>query len=85
MTDPATIAQTDRVRRGFTADASRLNSRWRGDITYIRSWEQLLFLATVIGIASRRVVGYAMADHLLIRPSVRSSSSRNATPPVAVA
>jgi putative transposase len=35
-----------------------------GDITYIRTWEGWLFLATVIDIASRRVVGYAMADHL---------------------
>ena len=42
----------------------RLNSRWCGDITYIRTWEGWLFLATVIDIASRRVVGYAMADHL---------------------
>ena len=34
------------------------------DITYIRTWEGWLFLATVIDIASRRVVGFAMADHL---------------------
>jgi putative transposase len=54
----------DRVRRDFTADASRLNSRWCGDITYIRTWEGWLFLATVIDIASRRVAGFAMADHL---------------------
>jgi transposase InsO family protein len=62
--DPAAAARADRIRRDFTADASRLNSRWCGDITYIRTWEGWLFLATVIDIASRRVVGYAMADHL---------------------
>jgi hypothetical protein len=33
-------------------------------ITYIRTWEGWLFLATVIDIASRRVVGFAMAEHL---------------------
>jgi transposase InsO family protein len=64
IADPATAARTDRIRRDFTADASRLNSRWCGDITNIRTWEGWLFLATVIDIASRRVVGFAMADHL---------------------
>ena len=64
IADPAAAARADRIRRDFTADASRLNSRWCGDITYIRTWEGWLFLATVIDIASRRVVGYAMADHL---------------------
>ena len=64
IADPAAAARADRIRRDFTADASKLNSRWCGDITYIRTWEGWLFLATVIDIASRRVVGYAMADHL---------------------
>jgi hypothetical protein len=64
IADPAAAARADRIRRDFTADASTLNSRWCGDITYISTWEGWLFLATVIDIASRRVVGYAMADHL---------------------
>jgi putative transposase len=55
--DPAAAARADQIRRDFTADASRLNSRWCGDITYIPTWEGWLFLATVIDIASRRVVG----------------------------
>jgi transposase InsO family protein len=38
--------------------------RWCGDITYLRIWERWLYLATGTGTASRRVVGYAMADHL---------------------
>jgi transposase InsO family protein len=62
--DPAAAARADRIRRDFTADASRLNTRWCGDITYIATWEGWLYLATVIDIASRRVVGYAIADHL---------------------
>jgi transposase InsO family protein len=62
--DPAAAARADRARRDFTADASRLNTRWCGDITYIATWEGWLYLATVIDIASRRVVGYALADHL---------------------
>jgi hypothetical protein len=62
--DPAAAARVDRIRRGFTADASKLNARWCGDITYIGTWEGWLYLATVTGIASRRIVGYALADHL---------------------
>jgi transposase InsO family protein len=64
IADPAAAARADKVRRDFTADAANLNSRWCGDITYIATWEGWLYLATVIDIASRRVVGYAMADHL---------------------
>jgi transposase InsO family protein len=64
IADPAAAARADLIRRDFTTDAARINSRWCGDITYIRTWEGWLFLATVIDIASRRVVGFAMADHL---------------------
>ncbi|WP_143532109.1 DDE-type integrase/transposase/recombinase [Saccharothrix sp. ALI-22-I] len=35
-----------------------------GDITYIHTWEGWLYLATVIDIASRRVIGWATVDHL---------------------
>ena len=62
--DPGAAARADKIRRDFTADASRLNTRWCGDITYIPTWEGWLYLATVIDIASRRVVGHALADHL---------------------
>jgi transposase InsO family protein len=62
--DPAAAARADRIRRDFTADASATNTRWCGDITYIPTWEGWLYLATVTDIASRRVVGYALADHL---------------------
>jgi putative transposase len=62
--DPAAAARADRIRRDFTADAAKVNARWCGDITYIGTWEGWLYLATVIDIASRRVVGYAIPDHL---------------------
>jgi transposase InsO family protein len=74
--DPAAAARADRVRRDFTADAAAVNSRWCGDITYISTWEGWLYLATVIDIASRRVVGYAMADHL--RTSLVAGALANA-------
>jgi transposase InsO family protein len=43
--DPAAAARADRIRRDFTADASRLNTRWCGDITYIATWEGWLYLS----------------------------------------
>ncbi|MGW7318737.1 DDE-type integrase/transposase/recombinase, partial [Streptomyces sp. NPDC054865] len=41
-----------------------VDTRWCGDITYIATDEGWLYLATVIDIASRRVVGWATADRL---------------------
>jgi transposase InsO family protein len=64
IADPAAPARADLVGRDFTACAARVDARWCGDITYIPTWEGWLYLATVIDIASRRVVGFAMADHL---------------------
>ncbi len=64
IADPAAAARADLVRRDFTANAAAINSRWCGDITYVPTWEGWLYLATVIDVASRRVVGFAMADHL---------------------
>lgn len=62
--DPAAAARADAIRRDFTTGAAKINQRWCGDITYIATWEGWLYLATVIDIASRRVVGFALADHL---------------------
>jgi transposase InsO family protein len=64
IADPAAAARADAIRRDFTADAAKVNQRWCGDITYLATWEGWLYLATVIDIASRRVVGFALADHL---------------------
>jgi transposase InsO family protein len=62
--DPTAAARADLIRRDFTVDATAVNTRWCGDITYIPTWEGWLYLATVIDIASRRVVGFALAEHL---------------------
>jgi transposase InsO family protein len=37
---------------------------WAGDITYIGTWEGWLYLAVLIDVCSRRVVGWAMADNM---------------------
>jgi putative transposase len=61
--DPAAAARADLIRRDFTVNAAAVNTRWCGDITSIPTWEGWLYLATVIDIASRRVVGFALAEH----------------------
>ena len=64
IADPAAQPlATDLVQRAFTP-ALVLNRVWVGDITYVRTWEGWCYLATVIDLASRRVVGFAMADHM---------------------
>jgi hypothetical protein len=35
IADPEAAARADRIRRDFIADASKLNTRWCGGITYI--------------------------------------------------
>jgi transposase InsO family protein len=67
-TRPDPHADTDRlvdlIKRHFGPGTTEIDTRWCGDITYIRTLEGWLYLATVIDLASRRVVGWAMADHL---------------------
>lgn len=52
----------DLVNRDFTAQAP--GRKLVGDITYIPTWEGWLYLATVLDCFSKKVVGYAMADHM---------------------
>jgi transposase InsO family protein len=52
----------DLVGGDFTAP--QLDLKWAGDITYVRTWTGWLFLATVIDLCSRRVIGWSMATHM---------------------
>jgi len=52
----------DLVGRDFTAPAPYI--KLVGDITYIRTWEGWVYLATVLDCYSKKVLGYAMADHM---------------------
>ena len=61
--DHADAYPVDAVKR--TWDTGVLNQVWVGDITYLRtSWEGWVYLATVIDAHSRRVIGWAIADHM---------------------
>lgn len=44
--------------------ASLPNQKWVADMTYIATGEGWLYLAVVLDLCSRRVVGWAMADHM---------------------
>jgi transposase InsO family protein len=52
----------NRLKRDF--EAERPNEKWLTDITYIPTEEGWLYLAVVLDLYSRRVVGWAMADHM---------------------
>jgi len=56
------------LEQDFTARAP--DERWTADITYIRTFEGWLFLAVVMDLYSRRIVGWAMSKqatrHLVI-------------------
>ncbi len=52
----------DLVNRDFEADGP--DQLYVADITYVPTWAGFLYLAVVIDVWSRRVVGWAMAGHL---------------------
>jgi transposase InsO family protein len=60
----ASANAVDLVKRVFGPGTVEVNRLWCGDISFIRTWEGWLYLATVIDVASRRVVGWAIADHM---------------------
>jgi putative transposase len=51
----------DLVRRNFPA--AQLNQKWYGDGTEIATGEGKLYLASVLDMASRRVLGFALGEH----------------------
>ncbi|WP_207907341.1 IS3 family transposase [Paucimonas lemoignei] len=56
------ILSPNRLNREFTVEAP--NQAWVTDITYIRTWQGWLYLAVVIDLYARRVVGWSMKPTL---------------------
>ncbi|MCP3759179.1 IS3 family transposase [Streptomyces sp. TBY4] len=81
--DPRAATRPYLVVRDFQPDAGALDTRWCGD-SYIPTEESWLYLATVIDIASRRVVGWATAAHLRTERSPTHSRppATSGAPPV---
>ena len=59
---PGIETAPDLVRRNFSPKEPNL--LWTADITYIRTWQGFIYLASVLDCYSRRIVGWTIADHL---------------------
>ena len=60
--DEHAIPAPDLVGRNFAAAAP--NKVWTADITYVHTQEGFLYLAFILDVYSRKVVGWSMAHHL---------------------
>lgn len=60
ISDPARSCPLDRVNRQFTAD--RPNALWVSDFTYVSTWQGFVFVAFVIDVFARRIVGWKVSS-----------------------
>jgi putative transposase len=60
--EPGAKPAIDLVDRQFYADGP--DRLWVADITYVPTWTGFLYLAMVLDVYSRRIVGWAMENHL---------------------
>jgi putative transposase len=61
LSDDAAV-RTDLVNRQFRAKAA--DQLWVADVTYIPTWAGFMYLAIVLDVFSRKVVGWAIESHL---------------------
>ena len=52
----------DLVKRQFTATG--INQLWVADMTYVPTWVGFLYLAVVVDVYSRKVVGWAFGERM---------------------
>lgn len=74
---PGAIPAPNLLNQDFSAPAP--NRKWVTDITYIDTAEGWLYLAPVLDLYSRRVVGWAMADHMetsLVQAAIEMALAR---------
>ena len=57
--DPAHVRAPDLVNRDFTATAP--NEKWVADFTYCSTWSGIVYVAFVVDVFSRRIVGWKAA------------------------
>ncbi len=62
--DPDRAPAPDALKRDFTAPGP--NRVWVADITYIPTWAGFGYLATVLDVFSRRIVGWSFANHMRV-------------------
>ena len=56
ISDKATPCPLDKVNRQFAAD--RPNQLWVSDFTYVATWSGFVYVAFVIDVSARRIVGW---------------------------
>lgn len=80
--DPQAVPAPNRLNQDFTAD--RPDQKWVSDFTYIDTGEGWLYLAVVLDLYSRRVIGWAMRatmDETLVERALRMAlTDRQPTP-----
>jgi transposase InsO family protein len=59
IADPAAACPRDKVNRQFKA--SRPNELWVSDFTYVSTWQGWLYVAFVIDVFARRIVGWQIS------------------------
>ena len=77
------VGAPDLIGRDFTAGAP--NQKWCGDITYVKTWTGWAYVATVIDLYSRRIIGHAVADHMrtdLVTDALTMALTRRPAPGV---
>jgi transposase InsO family protein len=62
QSDPAATRPTDLVDRQFTA--TRPNQLWVADFTYVATWRGFVYVAFVIDVFARRIVGWRVSASL---------------------
>jgi putative transposase len=62
LPDTATARPPDLVARQFTAE--RPNQLWVADLTYVATWRGFVYVAFVIDVFSRRIVGWRVSTSL---------------------
>jgi len=60
VSDKATPCPLDRVNRQFRAD--RPNALWVSDFTYVSTWHGFVYVAFVIDVFARRIVGWKVSS-----------------------
>ena len=78
--DAAARRPRDLVERNFAA--TRPDALWVADLTYLRSWQGVAYLAFVLDAYSRRIVGWQLAANLrtsLVLDALRMALSRRQT------
>ena len=85
VADEEAANMPDLVKRDFTAQAPGV--KFVGDITYIHTWEGFIYLATVIDCYSKKVVGWAIADHMrteLVENALKNAAATTRINPKAI-